>query len=380
MAHTQDEAEDPLAVWLAGVIHPVTLEELNFDIEERTQMLGQLARKEARIAGSDLVVCSHPVVLCILLATISDRHVFTHASSTLLYGLPCHGCAQAGSTLRLYHGTDIQGYFATARSLLVADGTPRRLELLAEGSFLARQMEQQLGEGLTIQWVPPLALYTKQVWLGTKRHNALILRSRFFLTLMGELMRSLLREVASINNVLTDLTLLGADNQFDEQWLSMEQIASYGAAVLYPNDIHQRTFHEVYKMGVPLMVPDELGLYRLQRVSNWGYTSYGGSLSRKTKAKQRASAIDQDPTNSMDAWWNSFQAAPEAAPLYFQQLADWHRMPHVMRFSSVPDFFAQLQAADLTATSQSMRGFHQKLTAQALGIAAGRLKRLLHSH
>merc|ERR1712061_71953 len=138
------------------------------------------------------------------------------------------------------------------------------------------------------------------------------------------------------------VTFLGGDNQFDEQWLTLEQIASYDAAILYPNDIHQRTFHEVYKIGVPLLMPDSYGLYRVQRSANWGYTSYGGALRYTDTGVEEHLASRARPESALVPWWNSFNAQPEGAPIYFQRMADWEQFPHVLRFSNLAELLRQL--------------------------------------
>ncbi|CAE8605566.1 unnamed protein product, partial [Polarella glacialis] len=210
---TSSEDDDPIAQWLEGVIDAETLEELPFDVEERRQSLAKVVAQDPRLAQADLIVCSHPTLLCIMLAEVSDRPVFTHASSTLLYGLPCINC-QAGkdSNLRLYGRTEPGlSYLRAVRKLLLqsntdADGPDRsRLAFIAEGRFLAEQIRWQVG--VEVPWAPPLALYAERgQWKGSEGlqsanwlRRAVILRSRYFTSLMGELLRSLLRELISLN-------------------------------------------------------------------------------------------------------------------------------------------------------------------------------------
>lgn len=387
-----DEDKDPIASWLGGIIHAETLEELYFDLAERTAALAGIVRSDARLLSADLHACSHPTVLCILLADVVEVPIFVHASSTLLYGLPCRGCSSGShSTLRFYSSDDVHRYLRTTQRLIggvvgTTDGRPidnsglaesrKRLVFVAEGRFLAEQIRRQVQ--VEVPWMPPLALYTQGRWAGGSRRNALVLRSRFFITLMGELMRSLLREVASINGVAMEVTFLGADNQFDEQWVTLEEIASYGAAVLYPNDVHQRTFHEVYVMGVPLFVPDALGLYRAQRAANWGYASYGCAPMPRSEAELDATELLAKPGNepasgaSAEPWWNSFGASPEVV-VPFQQLADWEQLPYVQRFGSVPGLLDAVATANLQLISQRMIAFHRQLSEDALLSIAGKV-------
>eukprot|EP00928_Gymnodinium_smaydae_P089412 TRINITY_DN73380_c0_g1_i1.p1 TRINITY_DN73380_c0_g1~~TRINITY_DN73380_c0_g1_i1.p1 ORF type:complete len:1080 (-),score=144.82 TRINITY_DN73380_c0_g1_i1:11-3148(-) len=376
----REDDDDLVAQWLGGVIHPVSLEELPFDLDERRQKLAQLVAIEPRLSGADLLACSHPSLLCIVLADVASVPVFTHASSTLLYGLPCDGCSLRSSTLRLYSGTSVESYFATTRSLLL--DASRRFALLAEGSFLATQIERQVK--VRVPWVPPLAMYAEHLrWRPDGKRGALMVRSRFFITLMGEALRSLLREIASINGIAEEVTFLGKDNQFDAQWLALEQFADYKAAIVYPNDLHQRTFHELYQIGVPLLVPDPYGLYRAQRVSNWGYASYGTRTDQGKASANPASAVyfgfPAVEHAAVEPWWDSFHAPPfpDGAPLVFQQAADWEQFPHVLRFESVPDLLARLRTLPSAEVSAKMRTYHDSLTASCLKAVAATVLAIL---
>ena len=371
-----DEADDPISNWLDRIIHPETLDELPFDLSERLESLASTARGDPRLAKADLIVCSHPAMLCILLAQVSRRPLFAHASSTLLYGFPCPATTPRGSTLHICSSRTSQEYLAVTNRLLrgrgadAADGAPSRFALLAEGRFLAEQIRRQVF--VQVPWVPPLALYTEVSWRGAQRRSAVVLRSRFFLTLMGELLRSLLREVVAINSLAPEVTFLGVDKQFDTQWLTLEEIASFGAAVLYPNDLHQRTFHEVYKMGMPLFMPDAFGLFRAQRAANWGYSSYGAVLSEDFCEGCKITAWDLP----FDPWWNSFNATPEVVT-FFQQFADWESLPHVQRFASLPGLLDGLLSADLEELSARMTRLHRRLATNTLQTTSEMLLKIL---
>jgi len=264
-------------------------------------------------------------------------------------------------------------YLRSFRELLLPVSGQRspRFAFIAEGRFLAEQILHQAK--VRVPWVPPLALYIKERWAPSGRH-AVVLRSRFFMSLMGELMRSLLRELVSLNanRAPVDITFLGVDKQFDETWISLHQLASYSAAILYPNDVHQRTFHEVYRMGMPIFMPDSFGLFRAQRGANWGYTSYGGSLGAEFVAPgdEALMLLPHAP------WWNSFNATPDVVAT-FQQFADWEQFPHVQRFASLPALLDALLTVDLDDISRGMRSFHAGLEAEALKISAFHMAELL---
>ena len=191
----EDEDKDPVARFLDGVLHPQTLEELPFDLAERRQRLAEIL-EDPRL-NADLLVCSHPTLLCMILAEASEKPLFVHASSTLLYGLRCVGCADVGN-LRYFDESQASAhrYLQGIPSLL----RKPQMSFLAEGRFLAEQIQYQVG--VRVSWVPPLALYINEgSWAahGKSVRQVVVLRSRFFVSLMGELLRSLLREIVALN-------------------------------------------------------------------------------------------------------------------------------------------------------------------------------------
>jgi len=267
-------------------------------------------------------------------------------------------CAGTEGSILHCHDDTAQTYLSLALNVLghrynddglrhsQLESTRRVMTVVAEGRFLSKQIRSQLG--IIVPWAPPLALYVQEKWGGSPAattneapRRALMLRSRFFVSMMGEMTRSLLREIISISEAPLAVTFLGADVQFEEQWLTMQDMSKFSAAILYPNDIHQRTFHEVYRMGVPLFMPDSRGLYRVQRASNWGYSSYSGRLRGVTAG------------DALDFWWDSFSAGPDVV-IPLQQFADWEQFPEVQRFSSLPDLVRQLLEADLESLHRKM--------------------------
>ncbi|CAJ1330337.1 unnamed protein product, partial [Effrenium voratum] len=350
----QMDPMDPIELWLSTIFDPVTLEELPFDLTQARSSLASAVHTDPRL-NADLILCSHPSILCLLLAEVSNQPIFAHASSALLYGLPCSGCG-AGSTLRFFRvgpGNAAFSYLTSVQQLLQRRG---KFALVAEGRFLQEQIAYQVG--VLPSWAPPLALYAP---LGTARARSgavLALRSRFFSTLMGEHWCALFRELALGAGL--EVSLLGFQ---ETQWLSLESIAGYRAAVLLPNDLHQRTFHELFRMAMPLFLPDALGMYRLQRAANWGYASYGGRL---------PGMVSRHP---FPPWWCTYRALPETV-LYWQQFADWEQA-HVQRFGSLPQLVLDLSELDLAEVSSKMMEKHAEVHQWALQVLSQEIARLL---
>ncbi|CAE7362411.1 unnamed protein product [Symbiodinium necroappetens] len=366
----QEDVSDPVAEWLDGIIHPESLDELPWDLDERRHSLAEASARDSRLQLADLVVCSHPTLLCLFMAEVLPKPMFVHASSTLLYGLHCQNCDRDAWYTNLRHfGTShlAQRYLQLARNLLLNN---QNLVFMAEGRFLAEQVRDQVR--VEVPWVPPLGLYTAAgSWQGGQpgsTRRAVVLRSRFFVSLRGELLRSLLREIVSINfpRYPLEVVFLGKDNQFDEQWLSLQQLASFDAAILWPNDLHQRTFHEAYRMAIPLLMPDSASLFRAQRMSNWGYASYGASTVGLDAGGSSS------PRHPFPPWWNSFNATPDVIG-YWVQFADWEQLPHIQRFATLPGLIVQAATMNLQQISKSMLEHHVQVAKAALDLVSEKL-------
>eukprot|EP00913_Durusdinium_trenchii_P034870 g32618.t1 len=263
----------------------------------------------------------------------------------------------SGRNLRHFGQSQVaQSYLMAVRMLLLGR---EQLSFLAEGRFLAEQIHYQVG--VRVSWAPPLALYTPGAALSSTRsgtRRAVVLRSRFFVSLMGELLRSLLREVVALNveQYPLEVIFLGKDKQFEEQWLSLKQLADFDLAILWPNDLHQRTFHEVYRMAMPLLMPDAEGLFRAQKMCNWGYASYGARLAQLPES-----------THPFEPWWNSWSSSPQLVS-YWERFSDWQQMPHVQRFASLPGLVVLSLQLDLEQITAEMSDFHRRLCEQTLGL------------
>merc|ERR1712150_36893 len=139
---------------------------------------------------------------------------------------------------------------------------------------------------------------------------------------------------------------------WQQSWMTLKAMGGYSAAVFWPNDLHQRTFHEVYRMGMPLFVPDALTLYRMQRTVNWGYSSYACRLPESMYDEQSMGLADSARShNGYDPWWDSYSESASKV-LYWQRFADWEQMPAVQRFASIPALLQHLVSIDFEAISR----------------------------
>ena len=113
------------------------------------------------------------------------------------------------------------------------------------------------------------------------------------------------------------------------------------------------TFYELFGMGVPLLVPARPLLVMLTRLSNFGsldmnYTRLGWFIPK------REFPHDWTETASLTdlQWWLS--------------LSDLDAMPHLLKWSSVPELLVQLSFTDLEHRSAQMRRYTQTLIVKAV--------------
>lgn len=341
------------------------------------------------VRGADLLVCAHPVSLCLMAfesllrwaaaagaaapaaaaaAAAAPKPMLLHAASTLLYGAP--GCEVCTGVLRRYRSAAAQRYLEVARELLAG---PLPLVALAEGAVLSAQLRHQLG--LVVPSCPALALYLDGTsylrggpGLGqgaAKRSTILVTRARFFNHPAGLFLRCLLTELAIANNPIADrarghfwfaeAVSAGADAASEDvagtasdTWKSWEEMSSCRAAFFIPSDIHQRTFIELYRMSVPTFMPDAKWFLRLPLIAPFGTFAYEGRL--------LPNAAGDNVPESFDA-----QTTTPRTLFHWYHYSDYAHFPFVGRCSSIPDLLHLLTHTDFEDVAQKMRGHYELL-------------------
>ena len=131
-------------------------------------------------------------------------------------------------------------------------------------------------------------------------------------------------------------------------------LAAHPAIVLIPYQVSVMSVFEYYRMGIPMFAPtpELLAQWQLQHtVMNeltWDLV-FKKPKGRRAPLPQHADdraagAPAHDPNNQLDA----------DALRYWLGFADFYQWPHVAYFSSWADLLAQLDAADLAATSRKI--------------------------
>jgi len=338
------------------------------------------------LRDADLLVCSHPVSLCFLAfmvlwqprgAELAPLPMLVHLSSTLLYGAP--GCTVCSGGLRNYESPEALRYMQSSRELLTGQLS---LVALAEGAVLSAQLKLQLG--VTVPSCPALALYLdSNTYLDgmQKRSTILVTRARLFNHPAGFFMRCMLSEFAITNGPVADATrghfwfaeAVGGSSGSEDTWKSWTEMSTCKAAFFIPSDIHQRTFIELYRMLIPMFMPNAEWFLRLPLIAPFGTFAYNGSLP----------AEDQSLDTAMDSAQHgvpfSFDpnSATARAVFHWYHYSDYAHFPHVSRCNSIPDLLGQLSTTDFEAVSHNMQSHYALLARGATAAFARALTALI---
>eukprot|EP00929_Paragymnodinium_shiwhaense_P027959 TRINITY_DN16297_c0_g1_i1.p1 TRINITY_DN16297_c0_g1~~TRINITY_DN16297_c0_g1_i1.p1 ORF type:complete len:746 (-),score=104.65 TRINITY_DN16297_c0_g1_i1:37-2274(-) len=357
----------------------------------RPSLRAALQTLSAAFDGADLFVCAHPAAMCFiafeqLFAMGIHVPMFVHISSTLLYGAP--GCSVCSGQLRQYDTDEARGYLDFVRDLLMA---PLPIVALTEGAVLSAQVQLQLGVALPA--IPPLALYLdhRVSYLtdpdndGTvdKVATVLVTRARFFTHPIGLFLKTLLTEIAIANEPVAPeryghfwfAEALGESDSRDQgsdkpdAWKGWDEMARCQAAFFIPSDLHQRTFIELYRMSIPIFMPDAEWLIRLPLVAPFGTFAYHGVASgRDADALPGAADV---PT------FFSAEDATVRAVYHWYSYSDYAHFPHIEKCKSIPDLLLRLASADYAAIATSMKTHYDLVSRGAMVAFSQTLSALL---
>ncbi|CAE8678728.1 unnamed protein product [Polarella glacialis] len=159
-----------------------------------------------------------------------------------------------------------------------------------------------------------------------------------------------------------------------------DELAKYRAVVLWPYDTANFKLSEFYALRVPILVHRQLWRTTL----TWGYADPACAGGPEASQWKRGPLDDE----TADSWaelvacdpWEAM--ASEAGPLpftpvpdrrmihpsgatFWARFTDWSLLPHVQRYSSLPDLTLQLLVFDQLAVSRAMDAAALRLSHQA---------------
>eukprot|EP00928_Gymnodinium_smaydae_P087706 TRINITY_DN71937_c0_g1_i1.p1 TRINITY_DN71937_c0_g1~~TRINITY_DN71937_c0_g1_i1.p1 ORF type:complete len:715 (-),score=116.06 TRINITY_DN71937_c0_g1_i1:45-1877(-) len=321
--------------------------ETSWDVHSTLARLGTVYASDAYLSRADFWLCSGPAVLCALLhATAPEKPMVVWHCRHLLDGIGA--LANATKTL----------IFVSLRHMVAQSSG---VAMIACERFASVQASLQLG-------IPPpavhrrLGLYAEaHAWRaygeGGRPREVLVMRSMLWTRLPGLYFRALLDAFLNENRKWLRLTLAFASD-FTEGLLPYSEMVAYRCAVLVPNDLTMASFVEAYTMGIPLFMPTDEWLYRLQKSVPYGFMVNDGRLPVPHISSSIADVADvgDHETSSavLEPFWKERLRSP-ANVLHWLGISDFSTWPHSQRFSSIPELLRALITADLQAVSSGMR-------------------------
>ncbi|OLP90906.1 hypothetical protein AK812_SmicGene27455 [Symbiodinium microadriaticum] len=278
-------------------------------------------------------ICSGPAVLCAMLHIVEPTHsLLVWHCRHLLDGL----------------GAQTNGTSTALLGLLRTMASPARppCYFLSCEAFAAKQVAWQLTMPEP-QVQKRLALYVEQYkWEGLQGRptDVLVLRSMLWSRVPGMYFRAVLQAFLRENSQAVALNFRFAN---DVGFVPYSDMALHRCGVLVPNDLTMSAFSEAFAMGLPLFLPSDEWLYRLQKSVPYGFMVHGTSL--------LFAAPDHDGLQSSSlppAWHEKSQSV--LAVMSWLRLSDFSTWPATLRFSSIPDLLEGLVTTDFRSVSHRM--------------------------
>jgi len=372
------DAADPLSDFLLGAVDVARFEEREaYSLGEARAALRWLPRRLGPLGRADVLLCTFPTVLCVLLHELfPEKPLLFVAIANPLFAAP--GCRRRqDSTVRECGGAEAQEYLTALRSMLLEPRGPVRG--VAAYTVTAALVGWQAGVALPLAGKAARYLPTGASWRPQGRQSeVLFARSRFLETAWGAHLRTLLEAFVKLQGAAVTL----AFQQDMASYLSYEELSTFRAVVILPQDLGLHKFTEHYAMAMPIWVPGREWAYRLQVFVPWGMVAYSGSWRGQELQQAGGSELRAPSEDWPDPGAVSLTYAPhfnaQAVPFPLAKAAFWYEFseflayPSVQHFDSVPGLLTGLAHADLPAISATMRRFRAELwrTTRAVYAAA----------
>jgi len=356
----------------------------SYSLAESRAALRWARHRLASIARADMLLCTFPTVLCVLLHEIFPHMpVLFVAIANPLFAAP--GCAKReDNTVRDCETKEASEYLAALRAMLLDEsGLVRGV---AAYTVTAALVGYQTGVSLPVAGKAGRYLPAAATWRMQREADVLVARSRFLETAFGANFQGLARELLASHSIPLQLVL----QQDLSGYVSYEDLSTFRAVVIFPQDLGLHKFTEHYAMAMPIWMPSRELAYRLQSLVPWGMVSYSGSWRGATSPSEEQQRLPPghparlrppeetwpDPGSPELAHRPFFNAQTVPFPLakvaFWYEFGEFVAYPAVQTFTSVPEMILGLATADLGAASTSMRRFRAELwrTTRAVYAAA----------
>ncbi|CAE7212212.1 unnamed protein product [Symbiodinium natans] len=321
---------DPIAELLATLVDFADQHvEQAWSLHDSLALLFQFVEADAVVRQS-FWVCSGPAVLCAMLHIIEPaRQMLVWHCRHLLDGMR----AQTNGT-----STALLGLLRT-----MAFSRPRCYFVSCE-AFAAKQAAWQLAMPEP-QVQKRLALYVEPYkWhgLNARSTDVFVMRSMLWSRVPGMYFRAVLQAFLRENAHVVPLNFRFAN---EVGFVPYSDIALHRCAILVPNDLTMAAFAEAFTMGLPLFLPADEWLYRLQKSVPYGFMVHGAALFGTQLGHLHGSPLPP-------VWCEKAQSL--IAVMSWLRLSDFSTWPSTLRFRSIPDLLEGLVSADFRSVSQEM--------------------------
>ncbi|CAE8626034.1 unnamed protein product [Polarella glacialis] len=344
-SYAQQSENDPVAGLLSEMVDIAhEHSERAWDLHAGLARLATL-RGDSFVRGAGLWLCSGPAALCALLhVTEPTQPMLVWHCRHLLDGLGGQPNGTSTAMLALFRS-------------MAAVRPGAAISFLACEAFAARQAAWTLG----LPQAPPvhrkLALYAETFrWAAFgpegKPADVLVMRSMLWSRLPGMYFRTVLEAFGRENKDVLQLSFRFAA---DGPLMPYSEMARYRCGVLVPNDLTMAAFAEAYAMGLPIFLPSDEWLYRLQKSVPYGFMVHAGRLPVGADAggEEQAAGEQHSP------FWKE-KSRGLVTVLSWLRLSDFSTWPHAQRFGSIPELLQGLASEDLESVSQGMRSWVAK--------------------
>lgn len=214
--------------------------------------------------------------------------------------------------------------------------------------------------GISLPFAAPLSVYLKPRHVSIWK-SVLIMR---VLSTSGIMQLANFPDVVQHFAAYLDLPY----NLETSNFVSWENIVRYTAVVYFPHGWMSMTFHELYSVNIPLLLPDRNWL--ISQVMLNALTVRCNDL-WKLPRKDWAPPVEKKaphPYSSMllgDAAGPYFERQQISAALYWGTASELLYYPHILRFESLPGILVALSAADFPSISRKMASLNRELYMEA---------------
>ncbi|CAJ1401029.1 unnamed protein product [Effrenium voratum] len=305
--------------------------------------LREFARRDVFLRSSDLVICSEPLWLCVLLHSALEarqRIQLTRASA-------------AGRVMCLL--VDFDQVFGLQEVDAFWELVPafKQTELLSATSRITAEMLDWQA-GIRAPYVPCLSLHIDTRYQPSKPK---LLFFRSSLPGGAPFLRVLRLIEAEMRQQLVDIMM---------KPMSFAEIASFRAVAMLPHIPNALRLADVYAMAVPLFLPSEPLIHKFVWPDDPLPLLSKARPPRMAEPKPSAGSSRPSPLDFQIAGRRFYQFRWERH--YWLQYTEWWLRPHLLHFSSARDLLEKATISDeaLLRISDAMRSHQAQLQMDAL--------------